>query len=311
MADIKTWDRGETIRINNTYTDSDDVVFDPTTIELKIYDPTGTLIETLTYAAGDITRVSAGIYYYDYTVAADALIGWYINKWTGITSGFSDVSKTQFRVADPETKLYCTPDEVWMRAGQDETFVTRNNVVDYIEKSMIEIDKIYQKNFFYNNDVTEWFDTVQPDSDTIVQTIFLLYTPIRSITSVKEYDKAGDEVANHTSDDYIIDFKTGRLKMRMKNFAHQAERLKIVYIYGYDNIPAEINALCVILASMKVLLNFVGESVDQVTSYNACGISVSVGEPYTAASKGIEILIKERDKLLANIGRLRPSIFIG
>ena len=47
-----------------------------------------------------------------------------------------------------------------------------------------------------------------------------------------------------------------------------------------------------------------------MTSYNACGISVSVGEPYTASAKAIEILSKERDKLLAEIGRLRPSVFI-
>ena len=41
---VKTWDRGEYVRIDNSYTDVDEVAFDPDTVELKIYDPSGTLI---------------------------------------------------------------------------------------------------------------------------------------------------------------------------------------------------------------------------------------------------------------------------
>ena len=34
---IKEWDKNETIRITNTFTDSDDALYDPDSIELKIY----------------------------------------------------------------------------------------------------------------------------------------------------------------------------------------------------------------------------------------------------------------------------------
>ena len=308
---VKTWERGEDVRINNSYTDIDDAAFDPDTVELKIYDPAGSLISTVTYAAAEIVKDSTGVYHYDYALAADASVGWWISRWTGVSGDFSDVSRDQFKVGDPEKKLYCTAEEVWMRAGQDETFVEKDDVIDYIRKSMSDIDEIYQKNFQYSNDVTEWFDTNQPDQNTKVLAIFLTNTPVRTVTSVKEYDSSGDEVESHDGDDYTLDLKTGRIKLRTKEFGHQTDRVEVIYKYGHDTIPEHINNLCVILSAMKVLLNFVGESVDQVTSYNACGISVSVGEPYTAAAKAIEILVKDRDKVMGNIGRLRPSIFIG
>lgn len=308
---VKNWDRGESIRIDQTYTDVDGVAFDPTvSVGLQIYKPDGSLATTVSYP-GDIVKDDVGKYYYDYLVAADADLGWWISRWTGVSADFSDVSRDQFNVVDPELKMYCTPDEVWMRAGQDETFVAKDDVVDYIKKSMSDIEEIYQKNFQYSNDVTEWFDTDQPDQNTKVRAIFLTYTPVRAVTSVKEYDQSGDEVESHTGDDYTLDLKTGRIKLRSKEFGHQTERIEVVYTYGHDTIPESINNLCTILSAMKVLLNFIGESVDQVTSYNACGINVSVGEPYTASAKAIEILVKDRDKVLGNIGRLRPSIFIG
>ena len=310
MADMRIWDRGETVTINNSYTDSDDAAYDPSTVELKIYDPAGTLIDTLTYADAEIIKSGTGIYYYNYDIPADATVGWWISKWTGVSGSFSDVSRDQFRVTDPEEKLYCTPDEVWLRAGQDETFVDRDTVIDYIRKSMSDINEIYQKNFQYSNDITEWFDTDQPDENVEVSAIFLTYTPVRSVTSVKEYDTDGTEVDSHTGSDYTLHAKTGRIKLRTEEFGHQIDRVEVVYKYGHDTIPNKINDLCTILSAMKVLLNFIGESVDQVTSYNACGISVSVGEPYTASARAIEFLTKERDKILSDIGRLRPSIFI-
>ncbi len=37
----------------------------------------------------------------------------------------------------------------------------------------------------------------------------------------------------------------------------------------------------------------------------------SVGEPYTASARAIELLTKEKDRIIAAIGRTRQSIFIG
>lgn len=272
MVEIKEFDRGETIRINNTFTDIDDVAFDPTTVELKIYDPAGTLIETVTYAADEIKKSSTGVYYYDYAIAADATVGWDITKWIGVASGFSDVSKGQFKIIDPELKNYVTVNEVWNRAGVDSTVASHDEVLPLIKDSMAEIDSIYQKNFKYSNDVTEWFDTDQPDINTVVNTLFLMNTPVRAITSIKEYDTDGNEVADYEAADYRVDLKTGRVKLKSKEFGHDEDRVCVIYTYGHDTIPEKISTLCGIMSAMRLLVLQIGTTYDDVTSYGACGL---------------------------------------
>ena len=310
MVDIKEFDRGETIRINNTFTDIDDAVFDPTTVELRIYDPSGTLIETVTYAADEIKKSSTGVYYYDYAIAADATVGWDITKWIGVASGFSDVSKGQFKVADPEEKLYVTVDEVWNRAGVTSTVASHDEVLPLIKASMSEIDSIYQKNFKYTNDVTEWFDTDCPDQNTVVNALFLTNTPVRAITSVKEYDTSGNEVADYEAADYRVDLKTGRIKLKSKEFGHDEDRVCVIYTYGHDTIPEKISTLCSVMSAMRLLVLQIGTTYDDVTSYGACGLSISVGEPAANMEKALIKLKDERNWLLAEIGRLRPSLMI-
>lgn len=310
MADIKEWELGETIRINNSYVDIDDAPYDPTTITLKIYDPTGALDTTVTYALGDIQKSSTGEYYYDHDIAADATTGWWITKWIGVAGSFSDVTKGQFRAVDPEDKLYTTVENAYNICGMESTVADHDEVVDYIRNAMSHIDSMYQKNFGYSNNVDEWFDTDQPDQNTIVNSLFLTNTPVRAVTSVKEYDTSGDEVADYEAVDFRIDLKTGRLKLKEKEFGHDEDRVKVVYTYGYDTVPDKISSLCAIMTGQSILLKFAGASYDDVTSYNACGISISVGEPYVNAIRTYENLNKQKDKLIADIGRLRPSMFI-
>ena len=100
------------------------------------------------------------------------------------------------------------------------------------------------------------------------------------------------------------------LGLYTEEFEHQARRVKIVYSYGFDVVPANIQQLTTVFATLKMLLNHIGSSVDDITSYSACGISLSVGEPYTASARAIELLTKEKDRLVAAIGRQRTSIFI-
>lgn len=272
MVNVKTWDRGETIRVNNTYTDITEAVYDPVTIELKIYDPTGSLITTVTYADSEIKKSSTGVYYYDYAIAADAVCGWCITKWTGASTGFSDVSRGQFNVTDPEEKLYCTVEKAYNICGMESTVADHDEVIDYIRNAMSHIDSMFQKNFQYSNNVTEWFDTDQPDINTITNTLFLTRTPVRTITSIKEYDTSGDEVADYEAADYRVDLKTGRIKLKSKEFGHDEDRVCVVYTYGHDIVPDKISTLCTIMTGQSILLKFAGASYDDVTSYNACGM---------------------------------------
>ena len=63
---MKFFQLGTRIRLTETFTDLiAGVVTDPTTITLKLHDPNG--VETsFTYAGGDITRDSVGVYHYDF-----------------------------------------------------------------------------------------------------------------------------------------------------------------------------------------------------------------------------------------------------
>ena len=307
---IKEWDKNETIRITNTFTDSDDALYDPDSIELKIYNPTSALYAVVTTGAGEITKISLGVWAYDFDIPDDALSGWWISKWTAAISGQTDVAKSQFKVRDPERRLYTQPAYVYSRAGQDENFVSGADVGYFITEAMAEVDVLMGQVYDYSTSVTEYFDTSQPNSNTKVTKVFLRYHSIRTVTSVEEYDTNGDLAVTHTSDDYYIDSKTGMLSLYTKEFEHQEHRIKIVYNYGFDTIPANIQQLTTIFAALKMLLNHIGNSVDDVTSFSACGISMGVGEPYTASARAIELLTKEKDRLIAAIGRKRCSIFI-
>jgi hypothetical protein len=227
-----------------------------------------------------------------------------------VSGANTDVQKGQFKVRDPERRLYTQPAYVYSRAGQDENFVSEKDVNYFIVEAMGEVDAMMGKNYDYSTSVTEWFDTSQPNQNTKVEKLFLGKRPIRTMTSVEEYDTNGDLVETYTSDDYYIDLDTGMLGLYTEEFEHQARRVKIVYSYGYNSIPANIQQLTTVFAALKVLLAHIGGSTDDVTSFSACGISMGVGEPYTASARGIELLTKEKDRLIAAIGRQRTSIYI-
>ena len=310
MVEIIEWDKGDSIRIGNIFTDIDDANYDPGTIELKIYDPKGSLDTTVTFAAGEIVQSAEGIYYYDYDIAADAIIGSWISKWTAVTSGFADVSKDQFKVGESEEKLYCTVNEVWNKIGVDENVATRDEILPLIKDSMAEIDAMMGKSFKYNTEKIQWFDTNRNDPGVNVISVYLNYTPIISITSLEEYDMSNNLIKSYDADEYWVNLDTGRITLLDDEFVKSIHRVKVVYNYGAIQIPHNISTLCCIFSAIRVLEHQVGNLYDDPTSYSTCGISVSVGEPYVSASRLIEFLRKDAEKLIASIGRLKPSCFI-
>ena len=302
---IQEFDIGEVVRVEATYIAADGNLYDPDTVEIRIYDPSGTLQDT-----GAGIKYTEGIYNYDYTIPSDGLTGWWSYRFTGIAGTSTDIQKSQFKVRDPERRLYTQPAYVYSRAGQNEDFVSEKDVNYFITEAMGEVDSLMGKVFDYSTGYTEWFNTSEPNKATKLTKLFLRYTPIRDVVSVEEYDTNGDLTITHTSDDYYVDLDTGMLSLYTKEFIHQSHRVKIVYDYGFDSVPAQIQQLTTVIAALKMLLNHIGNSVDDITSYSACGISLSVGEPYTASARAIELLVKEMQRIIAAIGRTKQSIFI-
>ena len=310
MVLIKEWNRGETIRLDIIYVDADDVAFDPTTIEVKIYDPKGSVLKTATYALGEVKKSGNGIYYYDYTIESDAIVGWNITKWTGTGSGFSDVSRGQFKVEDAEEKLYCQYKEVQNRAGISDDVAVKSEIDPFIRDSMAEIDAMYGKSFNYGNEKTQWFDSNRADPKIRVDTVNLLYTPVISITSLKEYDTTGTEIKSYDADEYFVNLNTGRVTLLNTEFVKQVHRIECVYTYGFIQVPSAISSLCAVLSAMRLLTHQIGMQYDDVTSWSAAGLSVGVGEPYTSMARALEFLTKESARMISSIGRMRPSAMI-
>ena len=91
---------------------------------------------------------------------------------------------------------------------------------------------------------------------------------------MEEYGVDGALAVTHSASDYYVDENTGMLGLYSKSFEHQARRVKIMYSYGFNEVPANIQQLTTVFAAIKMLLNHIGSSVDDITSYSACGLSM-------------------------------------
>ena len=70
---INVHNKGDLVRISCDFTNIAGTATDPTTVELKVTDPSGNTA-TYTYAGGDITKASTGSFYKD--VEADEEGDW-------------------------------------------------------------------------------------------------------------------------------------------------------------------------------------------------------------------------------------------
>ena len=87
MATINSYDKGSLVRLRSWdpdvsgsgFQDADGTLTDPTTVTLTVKDPGGTST-SYTYAAGQLTRVSAGRFYRDVTMDTE---GTWLYKFVG------------------------------------------------------------------------------------------------------------------------------------------------------------------------------------------------------------------------------------
>ena len=91
-----TYDKGALVRISVTFTVSA-VNTDPTTIALKVQDPSGNEA-TYTYALGQVTKTAIGKYQYDLDI--DEMGYWYY-RWIG-TGAVVAASEEHFLIRPTE-----------------------------------------------------------------------------------------------------------------------------------------------------------------------------------------------------------------
>lgn len=129
--------RGETKRFKATFTDTVTGNFDPSASTLKIYDPDGNLAET--YDLADLSRVSEGVYYVDYTFPSDGEFGRWFASWTG-TNGTFVAEGTDYVQLMPTYAP--TIDEVRNSlGGMEDDRVIPDAIIIAIADGMLMVDK--------------------------------------------------------------------------------------------------------------------------------------------------------------------------
>lgn len=92
---ITTYQQGETPRITATITDSDGNAADPSTILISIEKPD----DSIAVDGTAMTKSEVGIYYHDYTIPADGVIGpWRYNVVATGTAGRVAIKRSWFNV---------------------------------------------------------------------------------------------------------------------------------------------------------------------------------------------------------------------
>ena len=301
--------RGEKVECKTTILDEDGNAQDATTLALVIYDPVGTA--NTTKAIGDLTRESEGVYYYIFSIPADATYGDWSYGFTPSTATAKIEDYKYFTVDAFDSGLYCTTMDVYRKAGIDSTVINEGDVADFIKESDAEIRAMYQKSFADATTETEWIDIENLDEDEDIDTIFLDKRPVQSITSLESYDTGGTLITTWVASDYWLDSGMGRIRLTSKTFAHQNHRVKAVYTYGYTAVPTNIAALSAAISAMRTLIHQVGGMYDEPTSYSLpSGVSVAVGEPYVSMIRNIEKLKDEKANLIKAIGQLRTNTLV-
>jgi hypothetical protein len=281
---------------------------DPTDLTLKIYDSLNELKTTVEKAS--LTHPSTGVYTYNYLIPEDGALGDWKYEYTAETSAISIETK-YFTVDLFDSLLYCTTSSVFRKTGIEAAVVGEDDVADYILEAMGEIDSLYQRSFGNAQTKTQWIDIEDLDDDEEIATIFLDYRPVQSITSVVSYDTTDTIAVTWTASDYWADLGTGIIRLRTKKFSHQNNRVKVIYTYGYSTVPANIKNLTATICAMRILIQQIGGTYDDVTSYSMpSGVSIGVGEPYMNMTRAIEKLEKEKKTLIKNIGQLRTTVLV-
>jgi len=302
---------GETVRLGNTFTNIAGTAYDPDTVSLTIYNAEGTLEETVTYVAGDIIKSSTGVYYYDYTIPADATEqGYWIGTWTAVIGTQTDKSEEQFYARPAAEKLYVSVEEVKTSLMASGVTMADDTIRNVIRGAMAEVDQITGRRFTNGNTRTEWFNTNTPNPDTEVRQLFLTYLPVQDVTTVKAYDTAKTVVKTYADTDYWID-TNGILELCTTDFQHQRRRIEVVYTYGYTSVPRKISKLCSVISQIEVMRSYMIEQDDKMTGFDISEIgSVQLGETYMTAQLAIKELEDQKKVLISEIGNLRNDIVV-
>ena len=223
----------------------------------------------------------------------------------------SEESNTETNT-ETEFLSYCNVADVYRISGIDSSKVSEDDVKYHIEESQFILDNMVGTTFLKKE--YEW--EIYGDNKS---QFFLPKYPIISIVSIEQN---GEDITDKY--DYDLFKKTGLLNFHTRNTLTRfdiLDKLIIKFEYGY-NLDLEnkanftelnyiVRKITAILTARNILIQQIGGTSDDITSYSLPELQASKGEPYTnirATIKGLQDELNYTIKNNQNIFKKRIMV---
>jgi len=189
---------------------------------------------------------------------------------------------------------YCTTSDVARTAGlviaSLPSNITEANITSHIEDSESVIDRMCNTKFA-STSVTEYYD------GNDMRTMMLDHFPVISVSSLTI---RGTSITVATKL-HVYTGMGGAGKITLDSNAEKTtfesdedpKGIVIAYAYGYAAVPAIIKKATANMAARSLLMQQVGGTYDDVTSFTVPEMSASLGEPWTQIRETIQKLTDE------------------
>jgi hypothetical protein len=168
--------------------------------------------------------------------------------------------------------------------------ITEANITSHIEDAESEIDRICNTKFA-STSVTEYYD------GNDMRTLILRHFPVISVTSLsirgtaitvatKLHVYTGMEGAGKITLDSEAEVSTFESDVDPK-------QITIAYTYGYASVPAIVKKATANIAARSLLIQQVGGTYDDLTSFSVPEMTASLGEPWTQIRETVQRLTDE------------------
>jgi hypothetical protein len=168
--------------------------------------------------------------------------------------------------------------------------ITEANITSHIEDAESVIDRMCNTKFA-STSVTEYYD------GNDMRTLMLNHFPVISVTSLV-IQGTSIPVATKL---HVYTGMAGAGKIMLDSGAEKTtfesdedpKGIVIAYAYGYASVPAIIKKAAANMAARSLLMQQVGGTYDDVTSFTIPEMSASLGEPWTQIRETIQRLTDE------------------
>jgi len=128
------------------------------------------------------------------------------------------------------------------------------------------------------------------------------YKGINSVTSIEFLDRTGD-VESTADSDYTTFDDDGRIVQNNSYVPNGKRNIKITFVHGYTSVPALVQEMTALIASVMSYINITGGSYDDITTYTLGRKNFSIGEVYVNVREVIQQMKSRIDEISSSLGQ--------